>query len=157
MTNIKFPETNLVRCVFSLRQSKANYSNWFDEYDHLVPSEMASAKQYVYALPDCLKGQVHVGDFVLVHCQTGYQVCEVVEINALSDFDPKTIAPVVCKVDLGTYIEEVERKKALAAIKKQIEKEKKRLEAMVTYELIAEKNPEFKEMLEAFKDMGGEF
>lgn len=42
-------------------------------------------------------------------------------------------------------------------MKAAIDREKKRLESMVTYELIAEKNPEFKEMLEAFKEMGGEF
>ena len=67
------------------------------------------------------------------------------------------MASIVCKVDLQPYINEVERKKQLAAMKKQIESEKKRLEAMVTYELIAEKSPEFKELLEAFKAMGGEF
>lgn len=58
---------------------------------------------------------------------------------------------------MQSYIDEVEKKKALAAMKKKIDAEKKRLESMVTYELIAEKNPEFKAMLERFKDMGGEF
>ena len=80
-----------------------------------------------------------------------------VTINALSDFETKSFAPVVCKVDLGTFIEEVEKAKQLKAMKAEIDREKKRLESMVTYELIAEKNPEFKAMLEQFKAMGGEF
>ena len=63
----------------------------------------------------------------------------------------------VCKVDLSTYIQEVEKAKKLKAMKAAIDREKKRLESLVTYELIAEKNPEFKAMLEAFKEMGGEF
>lgn len=80
-----------------------------------------------------------------------------VNINVLSDFDVKSFAPVVCKVDLGTFIEEVEKAKQLKAMKAAIDREKKRLESMVTYELIAEKSPEFKAMLEQFKAMGGEF
>lgn len=153
MTNIKFPETSLVECTFSWRTASTAGSAW-DEYDHCTQSRL---KRYLYRLPDYLVGLVQPGDTVVVHCQTGYQVCQVAAINAISDFDPKTIAPVVDKVNMQSYIDEVERKKALAAMKKQIDAEKKRLESMVTYELIAEKNPEFKTMLERFKSMGGEF
>lgn len=148
-----FPETSLVECTFSWRTANTVGSNW-DEYDHIDPAKL---KRYVYRLPEYLVGHVVPGDTVVVHCQTGYQICQVVTINALSSFDQKSIAPVVSKVDMGSYIDEVEKKKALAAMKKKIDAEKKRLESMVTYELIAEKNPEFKAMLEKFKSMGGEF
>lgn len=157
MTNIKFPKTDLVQCVFSFRSSNTqhvSFDSW-DEYDHNKNPKLLKA--YTYRVPEHLAGQVAVGDAVLVHCQTGYQICEVVSINALSDFETKSFAPVVCKVDLGTYIEEVEKAKQLKAMKAAIDREKKRLESMVTYELIAEKNPEFKAMLEQFKAMGGEF
>lgn len=157
MTNIIFPETDLVKCVFSFRASNmdpVNPDKW-DEYDH--HKDVRSLKPYTYRVPEHLKGQLSLGDVVLVHCQTGYQICEVVERNALSNFENKSFAPVVCKVDLGTYIAEVEKAKQLRAMKARIDREKKRLESMVTYELIAEKNPEFKAMLEAFKEMGGEF
>ena len=157
MTNIKFPKTDLVKCVFCWRSSNMEYinSDRWDEYDH--HKDPYKLKAYTYRVPEHLRGQLQVGDTVLVHCQTGYQICEVVELNALSDFDTKTFAPVVCKVDLSTYIQEVEKAKQLKAMKAAIDREKKRLESMVTYELIAEKNPEFKAMLEAFKEMGGEF
>lgn len=157
MTNIKFPKTDLVKCVFCWRSSNMDHidrDRW-DEYDH--HKDPKRLKAYIYRVPEHLREQLQVGDTVLVHCQTGYQICEVVGINAISDFDTKTFAPVVCKVDLSTYIQEVKKAKQLKAMKEAIDREKKRLESMVTYELIAEKNPEFKAMLEAFKEMGGEF
>ena len=157
MTNIKFPKTDLVKCVFCWRSSNMEHisSDRWDEYDrHKDPKRL---KAYTYRVPEHLREQLQVGDTVLVHCQTGYQICEIVATNVLSDFDTKTFAPVVCKVDLSTYIQEVEKAKKLKVMKAAIDQEKKRLESMVTYELIAEKNPEFKAMLEAFKEMGGEF
>ena len=153
MTNIKFPETDLVECVFSYRTAGTTGCSW-DEYDH---TDSARLKRYVYRLPEYLVGRVQVHDAVVVHCSTGYQICEVVTVNALSNFDPRSIQPVVDKVNMGSYIHEVEKKKTLIAMKKQIDAEKKRLESLVTYELIAEKNPEFKAMLERFKSLGGEF
>lgn len=157
MTNIRFPKTDLVRCVFSWRSTNMEHvdtSHW-DEYDHHV--EPGRLKSYTYRVPEHLQGQLRPGEAVLVHCKTGYQVCEVVEINALSDFETKSFAPVVCKVDMSSYIDEIEKAKQLKAMKAAIDREKKRLESMVTYELIAEKNPEFKAMLDAFKAAGGEF
>lgn len=157
MTNIKFTKTNLVQCVFSFRSSNTTHvmSESWDEYDH--HRDAKRLKAYTYRVPEHLQDQIAVGDAVLVHCQTGYQICEVVSINALSDLEIKSFAPVVCKVDLCTYIAEVEKAKQLKAMKVAIDREKKRLESMVTYDLIAERNPEFKAMLEQFKAMGGEF
>lgn len=159
MTNIVFPKTNVVECVFCYRQTKdfERDSSRYDEYDRAVADMVKRMKRYTYRVPKCLEGQLAVGDTVLVHCQTGYQLAEVVTINALTGYDERSLAPVVCKCDLTSFIEEVEHEKALKAMKKQIDAEKKRLESMVTYELIAEKNPAFKEMLEQFKAMGGEF
>lgn len=157
MTNIVFPKTDLVKCVFSFRGSNNTHvipDNW-DEYDH--HRDAKRLKAYTYRVPEHLKDKLAVGDVVLVHCQTGYQVCEVVEVNVFSSFDVKSFAPVVCTVDLGAYVNEVEKAKQLKAMKVALDKEKKRLESMITYELIAEKNPEFKTMLETFKSMGGEF
>lgn len=154
MINIKFPETNIVKCVFSLRQNRAGAVDGYDEYDHM---ESRNLKRYLYRVPSRLQGQLKIGDFVVVHCATGYQLCEIIELNAVSDFDEKTLAPIVCKVDLSSYMEEVDKAKQLKVMKAELDREKRRLESMVTYELIAEKNPEFKTLLDAFKDMGGEF
>ena len=154
MTSIKFPSTNLVECVFSWRQSNDYVAAKWDEYDHCDPTHM---KRYIYRLPDDLVGKVAVGDTVLVHCNTGYQLVQIATINATSSCNLNSIAPVVCMVNLASYIAEVERKKSLAMLKKQLDAEKKRLESMVTYDLIAEKNPEFAALLKQYKDAGGQF
>ena len=154
MTNIQFPTTNLVECVFSWRQNSSYAAASWDEYDHCDPIGM---KRYVYRLPDDLVGKVAVGDTVLVHCKTGYQLAQITAINAMSSFDLDSIAPVVCMVNLVSYIAEVEHKKSLARLKKQLDAEKKRLESMVTYDLIAEKSPSFAALLKQYKDAGGQF
>lgn len=154
MTNIQFPSTNLVECVFSWRQSSDYVATKWDEYDHCEPTGM---RRYVYRLPDDLVGKVVIGDTVLVHCKTGYQLAQIVTINAMSSFDLDSIVPVVCTVNLASYIAEVERKKSLARLKQQLDAEKKRLESMVTYDLIAEKSPEFAALLKQYKDAGGRF
>lgn len=154
MTNIKFSSTNLVECVFSWRQSSDYVATKWDEYDHCDP---ASMKRYIYRLPDNLVGKVAIGDTVLVHCKTGYQLVQIVAINVLASFDLDSVAPVVCMVDLASYIAEVERRKTLARLKQQLDVEKKRLESMVTYDLLAEKSPSFAALLKQYKDAGGQF
>lgn len=154
MTNIQFSSTNLVECVFSWRQSSDYVATKWDEYDHCEPIGM---KRYIYRLPDNLVGKVAAGDTVLVHCKTGYQLAQIATINAMSSFDLDSIAPVVCMVNLASYIAEVKRKKSLAMLKKQLDAEKKRLESMVTYDLIAEKSPSFAALLKQYKDAGGQF
>lgn len=154
MVNIQFPSTNLVECVFSWRQSNDYAAVKWDEYDHCDPTRM---KRYIYRLPDDLVGKVAAGDTVLVHCKTGYQLAQIATINATSSFDLDSVAPVVCMVDLASYIAEVERRKTLARLKQQLDAEKKRLESMVTYDLIAEKSPGFAALLKQYKDAGGQF
>lgn len=151
-----FPETNLVNCVFAFRQSNSTIGT-FDKYDCLTKSSFNKAKRYMYRVPEYLKNSLKVGDAVVVHCQTGFQLAHVDEINAISHYPEESFAPVVCKVDLTSYFEEVNKKEALELLKSKIEAEKKRLESMITYDLIAEKNPEFKAMLDNYKEMGGEF
>lgn len=154
MTNIQFPATNLVECVFSWRQNSDYVATKWDEYDHCDPTGM---KRYVYRLPDDLVGKVAVGDTVLVHCKTGYQLAQITTINALASFSLDSVAPVVCVVNLASYIAEVERRKSLVRLKKQLDAEKKRLESMVTYDLLAEKSPSFAALLKQYKDAGGQF
>ena len=153
MINIQFPDTSYVQCVFSFRQGNTTCeSRSYDNYDHCDPRRL---KKYLYRLPESLQGQVQVGDCVLVHCQTGYQLCEVMEINAISGFDEKSVAPVICKVDLQSYFEEIERQQRLVMLRKELEAKKKELEAQVTYDLLAEKSPEFANLLKLFRDSGG--
>lgn len=154
--NELIPATNLVNCVFVFRQNNST-TGTYDKYDCLTKAAFAKAKRYMYRVPEYLKGNLKVGDAVVVHCQTGFQLAHVTEINAISSYPEESFAPVVCKVDLRSYFDEIDNREALQAMRNKIEAEKKRLESMVTYDLIAEKNPEFKALLDAYKAAGGEF
>lgn len=154
MVNVRFPKTNVVGCVFCYRQVSSADCKVYDDYDRRL-GDSKGLKVYYYRVPDYLRDCLAVGDPVLVHCQTGYQMCEVAQIDVLTSMNVDSLAPVVCKLDLASYKAEVEKKRALKVMRDQIEAEKKRLEALVTYDLIAEKNPAFKEMLDSFKAMGG--
>lgn len=153
--NELFPATNLVNCVFAFRQN--NTSGVFNKYDCLTEASLAKAKRYMYRVPEHLKVELKVGDTVVVHCQTGFQLARVVELNAISSYPEESFAPVVCKADLHSYFDEIDTRETLQAMRNRIETEKKRLESMVTYDLIAEKNPEFKALLDAYRAAGGEF
>lgn len=151
-----FPATNLVNCVFAFRQNNTTIGT-FNKYDCLTETSCAKAKRYMYRVPEWLRSELKVGDTVVVHCQTGFQLARVVELNAISSYPEESFAPVVCKADLHSYFDEIDTREALQAMRNKIETEKKRLESMVTYDLIAEKNPEFKALLDAYRAAGGEF
>jgi hypothetical protein len=66
------------------------------------------------------------------------------------------LAPVVAKVNLSDYFNDLAHQEDLKKMKAALLKERKRLEEQVTWDLIASKNPEFAQMLQAFRDAGGE-
>ena len=155
MLNIKFPETNIVTCVFSLKNGACHYNgSAFNEYDYL--EDTTKLKEYYYRVPDYLQGKLAPGTFVVVYCQTGYQVCQVNRTNVTCAAETEKLAPVVATVDLGQYFANVEMQKQLKYMEQELRKERKRLEEQVTWDLIAEKNPEFAQRLKAFRDMGGQ-
>lgn len=156
MVNIKFPETDVVTCVFSLRNSGTTCNQVFDDYGVVTPETRHKLKDYYYRVPDYLRGKLAPGDFVVVSCTTGYQVCQVQKINEFCATETSKLAPVVAMVNLGEYFEELDRQKSLQIMKATLLKERKRLEDQVTWDLIAEKSPEFAAMLKAFRDAGGE-
>ena len=153
--NIKFPDTNVVGCVFSFRQNNNTVyqgSTW-DEYDHRSTKRL---KVYNYRVPEYLKNQLKLGDAVLVHCQTGFQLCEVVELNALPGVPEVGLAPVVCKVDLTSYIAEIDRKVLKKKLQVQMEAMQRQIEEEKKYEWFAEKSPEFAALYEQFKALSKE-
>ena len=156
MINVKFPETDIVSCVFSLKSSNCRYEGPnFNEYG--VLDSITRLKRYHYRVPDYLKGQLSVGDYVVVYCQTGYQVCQVASVNETVPEGFDRLAPVVAKFNLVDYFNEIEKQKQLQRMKETLIRERKRLEEQVTWDLIASKNSEFAEMLKAFRDAGGQF
>ena len=165
MLNVKFPETPYVECVYGLRTNGVfsrvfsvnprQYENEerYDEYDRVI--DKSRLKRYVYKLPDELVGNIKVGDYVCVHCANGYNVCEVVTVNAITTFDVESIQPVLCKVDISGYIERVEKKKQQQMIKAALDARKKELEATMAYEMFAERDQAFAQLLAQYKELGG--
>ena len=156
MLNVKFPDTDVVSCVFSLKSSNCRYdgSN-FNEFD--IVENPNRLKRYNYRVPEYLRGQLRVGDFVVVYCQTGYQVCQVWGINETVPESFTKLAPVVAKFSLTEFFEDLAKQEQLKRMKETLLRERKRLEEQVTWDLIAEKSPEFAQMLKAFREAGGEF
>lgn len=156
MVNIKFPETDVVTCVFSLKNSTNACNQSFTNYGIIPHEDQRKLKEYYYRVPTYLQGQLNVGDYVVVYCQTGYQVCQVYKVNEFAPAETSKLAPVVAKVDLMSYFKELDRQEELKRMKDALVKERKRLEEQVTWDLIASKSPEFAAMLDAFRKAGGE-
>ena len=156
MVNICFPETDVVSCVFSLKNSTNSCNQNFDEFGVTPEGGHSKLKQYYYRVPDFLQGKLAPGDFVVVYCQTGYQICQVYKVNEFCATETSKLAPVVARVDLLDYFNDLAHQEELKKMKAALIKERKRLEEQVTWDLIASKNPEFKERLEQFRRMGGD-
>lgn len=139
MTNIKFPETDIIGCRFPEVVGRNG--------DIAVNNR---SKEYFYKL---IPGQPkpNVGDFVVVSCQNGFQVCVVTTVNALAEF--KDMAYVVGTVDVRPYTDELERQAAKERLHAQLMKKKKELEETIALDLYAERSPEFKELLEAYNKL----
>lgn len=156
MMNIRFPNTDVVSCVFSLKNSTNSCNQNFDAFGVTPENSYNKLKEYYYRVPEFLQSQLQPGDFVVVYCQTGYQVCQVSKINEFAPVETPKLAPVVAKVNLNEYFNDMLKQEELKKMKAALVKERKRLEEQVTWDLIAEKSPEFAAMLKAFRDAGGE-
>lgn len=156
MVNIKFPETDVVSCVFSLKNSTNAVRDNFDEFGIIPEGSHSKLKEYHYRVPAFLQGKLAPGDFVVVYCQTGYQICQVYKVNEFAPVETSKLAPVVARVELMDYFNDLAHQEELKKMKAALVKERKRLEEQVTWDLIASKSPEFAAMLKAFRDAGGE-
>ena len=154
--NIRFPETDIVSCVFSLKNSTNACNQSFDDFGVVPEHAQKRLKEYHYRVPAYLQGKLTPGDFVVVYCQTGYQVCQVYKVNEFTPVETSKLAPVVARVDLNAYFNDLAHQEELKKMKAALLKERKRLEEQVTWDLIASSNPEFAAMLKAFRDAGGE-
>lgn len=155
--NIRFPETDVVACVFSLRSNNsAAAPTQFDERGVLHDMAKRKAKEYHYRVPEYLKGQLVPGDFVVVYCQTGYQLCQVTKINEFTAVDSNKLASVAAKVNLSDHFIYLNKQEELKRMEAMLRSERKRLEEQITWDLLASKSSEFASLLKAFRDAGGQ-
>lgn len=135
---LEFPKTDLIGCKFP----KCNGRNGRIEV-------LTSDKEYIYRLlPE--QPQPKIGDFVVTSCVNGFQVCVVTSLNVPTS-TYKDIAYVVGAVDVATYQETLRKAEMKKELHKQLLAKKKELEDLVTFELLAEKSPEFRALLESYQ------
>lgn len=82
----------------------------------------------------------------------GFQVCVVTTLNVPTT-TYKHVAYVVGVVDVEAYQENLRKVEMKKKLHKQLLAKKKELEDPVTFELLAEKSPEFKALLEAYQKL----
>ena len=139
MTNIKFPETDVIGCRFpevTGRNGEVEVNNRTKEY-------------YYKLLPNMEKPEV--GDFLVVSCQNGFQVCVVTSINAITGFED--LAYVVGTLDASAYKNELARQAEKKRLHAELMRKKKELEDTIALDLFAERSPEFKALLDAYKSL----
>lgn len=139
MINIQFPETNVIGCRFP----ECTGRNGEVEVNK-------RSKEYYYKLLPGM-GKPNVGDFAVVSCQNGFQVCVVTSLDAIAEF--KDIAYVVGFVDVESYNKELERQKQKERLHAELMRKKKELENTIALEMYAERSPEFKALLEAYNSL----
>lgn len=139
MINVQFPDTNVIGCRFP----EITGRNGEVEVNKRT-------KEYFYKLlPDMSKP--NVGDFVVVSCQNGFQVCVVTTINAITGFED--LAYVVGTVDVNAYNKELARQREKERLHKELMRMKKEMEQTIALDVFAERSPEFKALLDAYKSL----
>ena len=140
MDNIKFPETDIIGGRFPISAGKRNAEVRVDN----------KSKEYFFKL---LPGQPkpNIGDMVVVACVKGFNVCVVTTLNATTFFE--NMAYVVGVVDISAYQDTLRRQELREHLYAQLVQKKKDLEELITMDLLAEKSPEFKELLEKYRSL----
>ena len=111
-----------------------------------------TSKEYFYALFD----EYFVGDLVVV--QTGHHglsLAEITSIDCSGKDRVKCSREIVTRVDMSSFYDRQEKRKALAQLKKDMDKKVKELQETALYELLAEKDPSLAAMLEQYKSLTG--
>ena len=114
-------------------------------------------REYQYALYD---NNIGVDDYVVVKSANhGMGIARVTGIIP-SDYVTQQMRDycnegreVVAKFDMSSYEERVEKRKKAKQLKAEMNKKMKEMQELAMFEMMAEKNPELKEMLDAYKEL----
>lgn len=102
----------------------------------------------------CYDHSVAADDIVVVATHGLYGVGKVVAVHEESeDYKPSGNREVVCVVCDDAYKDRKQREKEMRQLKAEMDKRVESLQAVALYELMAEKDPSLREMLEKFKSL----
>ena len=109
-----------------------------------------TSKEYTYRLlPGMPKPER--GDLVVVSSGNGFGVIMVTTVNATSRF--KDMAYCVGLVNPAQYSQFLENQERREELRLKLEKKKKELEDIITWGVLAERSPEFKALLDEYKEL----
>lgn len=112
---------------------------------------------YAYALYD---NGITAGDIVVVHTgHHGMALARITTLDEQSYTDVQYGREVICKVDLTAFNERKEKTKKIAALERKMQEKIAEVQAAALYEMMAEKSPELRAMLDEYKmltESGGE-
>ena len=116
-----------------------------------------TSKDYDYALYD---NNLRVGDHVVVKSANhGFGLAKITEIvsddcvtQAMLDYC-NAGREVVSGFDMSAYEERLEKRKIAKQLKADMNKKMKEMQELAMFEMMAEKNPELKEMLDKYKEL----
>lgn len=113
-----------------------------------------TTKDYMFALFD---NDISIGDNILVDTSYGYNVAVVNHIYTKDGCESNGYSlptkEVICKVDFTAFKDRINKREKAAQLKKDMDKKVKSLQEIAVFELLAEKSPELKEMLEQYKTL----
>lgn len=111
-----------------------------------------TVKGYAFALFD---NDIKVDDTVLCDTVNGYNVATVIDIVAKDEYDGDVTKEIVCSVDFTNFEQRKKNREEAKKLKSEMDKKMKEMQELALYEVMAEKSPELKEMLEAYKGLVG--
>jgi hypothetical protein len=108
-------------------------------------------KGYAFALFD---DNIKIDDLVLCDTANGYGVAKVTDILPQDEYEGTSVTKeIICKVDFTDFEQRKTNREKAKKLKSEMDKKLKDLQEIALYELMAEKSPELKEMLEAYKSL----
>lgn len=135
----------LVNVVFNINQNRPH-----EEFT----GRMNNPKEYVFAAYEDLSA----GDVVVVDTQNGFNLATVTGTASRipRNISMGSIKEVVCKVHFGDFHDRQERKEKRKELKAEMDKRVEALKESAVYEMMAEKDPDLKKLLEDFNGLGDE-
>jgi hypothetical protein len=110
-----------------------------------------TTKKYAFALFD---SSIGIDDIVLCDTSIGYQLAKVVDIVEQLDYNGTNVTKeVICKVDFTDFNKRAEERKRKAELKAKMDAMVKDDKELMLYQMLAEKNPAMKEMLDEYKNI----
>jgi hypothetical protein len=119
----------------------------------LKDANISTTTKYAFALFD---NEIACEDLVLCDTVNGYVVGKITDIITQDEYQGNAVTKeIICKVDFAAFEQRKANRIKAHQIQKEMDKKIKGIQEMMLYEMMAEKNPELKEMLEQYKALIG--